>query len=96
MALALTSAVVSLVFLVSRLQTEKTNKIRDYLRMMGMQDTSYYLSYFIFLLITSFFVSAAITGGIAYSFAKKTNILILWITCYGIVLTIFPFAIIFK
>ncbi len=94
--LGIMAGALSLYYLVARLQTEKVNKIRDFMRIMGMKDCPYYLAYFIFQLAAALppsLMIAILTSTIAF---KNTNVFIIWLSGYMILLSIFPFAIIVK
>ena len=89
-------AVMSMSFLIVRLQTEKTMKIREFMRIMGMTDTSYYLSYLIFYMFTGFISVLITTICLKLFYLTQTNPLIIFITGFLICLNTFSFALIIK
>jgi len=82
--------------LVIRLQTEKNNKIRELMRTMGMMDTAYYLSYFLFHMIIS--CITMLMGACLLRFFILNNISILLTFIFGLLLmaNAFAFSLIVK
>lgn len=87
---------ISLVFLLSRMQTEKTTRMRDFMRMMGMHDTAYYTSHFIFYAITSLFLAAMISLVARLELFANTYYALLFIQTYLMLLNVFSIAVLFK
>ena len=87
---------ITLIYLISRMQVEKNNKMRDFMRMMGMNDTPYYLSYFIIHLIISLLSSSIITTIVKINFELKISIGILYIQILLMYINIYCFAILMK
>ena len=86
----------TLLSLISRMQVEKTTKMRDFMRMMGMNDTPYYLSHFIFHAIFTFFLSI-LTAIIANALLLcNVNYFVLLIQTYLIYLNVFFMALLAK
>jgi len=92
----LVCSTLSLQFLIPRMQIEKVNKIRDFMRMMGMTDTPYYLSYYIFQALTSLVVCTILSFALNHFIFKNTNFFIIFIGNYLMLLTTFPFAVVIK
>jgi len=96
MGLYLLCTIMTLLSLVSRMQVEKTTKMRDFMRMMGMNDTPYYLSHFIFHAIFTFFLSI-LTATIAKTLLlSNVNYVVLFIQTYLIYLNLFFIALLAK
>jgi len=92
----LLSTVMTLLSLVSRMQVEKTTKMRDFMRMMGMNDTPYYLSHFIFHAIFTFFLSI-LTAIIARTLLlRNVDYVVVLIQTYLIYLNVFFMALLAK
>ena len=87
---------ITLIYLISRMQLEKNSKMRDFMRMMGMNDTPYYFSYFIIHFIISALASSIITAVIKISFELNICLGILYIQIFLIYINIFFFAILLK
>lgn len=88
--------IISLISLLSRMQTEKTTRMRDFMRMMGMSDTSYYLSHFIFYATSSLLLSAVISLVARLELFANTYFALLFIQTYLMLLNVFAFAVLFK
>ena len=86
----------SMSFLIVRLQTEKTKKIREFMRIMGMTDTSYYLSYLFSYMISGFISILLVTICLKLFYLTQTNPLIIFVTGFLICLNTFSFALIIK
>jgi len=96
MAFYLLCTIMTLLSLVSRMQIEKTTKMRDFMRMMGMNDTPYYLSHFIFHAIFTLFLSI-LTATIAKTLLlSNVNYVVLLIQTYLIYLNVFFMALLAK
>lgn len=89
-------ATITMVYLLSRLQVEKCARTRDFMRMMGMKDTPYYMSYFIFHAITSFILAWIITILARFIIFTDANIIVIFIQIYLILLNAFFFALLMK
>lgn len=94
--LAVICSSIGIQLLIARMQTEKVGKVRDFMRMMGMQDTAYYVSYFVFYSMSAVVLSTMITVILLIMAFPNVNALIIWITNYLILLMVFPFALIIK
>ena len=85
-----------MVMLITRMQIEKNMKIREFMRIMGMSDTTYYLSYIISYMITGLITSLIMTACLRILYLGKTNVLILFIEIYLIVLNGFTYTLVIK
>jgi hypothetical protein len=94
--LAIISSTIMLQNLVGRMQFEKVNKIRDFMRMMGMQDAAYHLANFAFLSLTCVITATFITIFLIIMRLSNTNVLILWLTNLFALLSLYPFAVFTK
>ena len=89
-------ATLALQFLIVRMQTEKVNKIRDFMRMMGMADTPYYLSCFLFYGASSLIMTILLTLAVTLLALTNTSFIVLFIDIYLLMMTVFPFAVLVK
>ena len=88
--------IMTLLSLVSRMQVEKTTKMRDFMRIMGMNDTPYYLSHFIFHAIFTLFLSI-LTAIIARTLLlRNVDYVVVLIQTYLIYLNVFFMALLAK
>jgi len=90
------SMLIILVCLLSRMQTEKRSKMRDFMRTMGVSDTCYYLSYFIFHAICSLLLAAMIALVARLELFANTYYALLFIQAYLMLLNTFTFAVLIK
>jgi hypothetical protein len=86
----------ALLILIIRLQNEKYSRIRSFMRMMGMNDRSYYISHFVFFAVYSFAVAVFMTAFGKALFLKKVNVLIIFVQCYLMLMSVFFFALLTK
>jgi len=90
------STLITLDYLISRMQVEKCSKMRNFMRMMGMSDTFYYMSYFIFHALSSLLLSLLITAIARLLLFPGTNIVLIFIQTYLMLLNVFFFALLIK
>jgi len=86
----------ALLTLIIRLQREKHSKIRSFMRIMGMSDSSYYISHLIFFAAYSFGIAILMTVFGKVFYLKKVNVLIIFIQCYLMLMSVFFFALLSK
>lgn len=92
----LMSGMMILMQLIIRLQTEKVNKIRELMRTLGMTDTAYYVSYFIFHLGSSLVVIMVQALLLKSFLLNNISYLILFVHGLLLMINIFAFALIIK
>lgn len=87
---------ITLFYLIARMQAEKISRMRDFMRMMGMNDTPYYLSYFIFHTISSFLLAIVVSIIAKWRMFENVNFVTIFIQIFLMLLSMFFFAVLVK
>ena len=88
------SVILPLLTLIGKFMTDKSTRMRDSMKLMGINDSTYFLSYFLFYLLLQFIVSFGCTAIIKTTVFPKSNYFIIagLLLLFGI--SVYPFAII--
>ena len=84
---------IPLYYIVSKLAEEKESKAREGMKMMGLKDFTYYLSWFIFYTVIIIIMSAIMTLLVGLNVFSQSNGLLILILAILYGLSLFGFAI---
>lgn len=68
--------------MVTRLVEEKESKAREGMKMMGLRDTTYYASWFLFLAFLVGLMSLLIVCTLSLQVFKQSNLLMVFLMCF--------------
>jgi hypothetical protein len=85
---------IPLYYLVSKLAEEKENKSREGMKMMGLKDTSYFLSWFVFYLIINLVQAALITAMVCINLFVNSSKTLIFLHSFMYGVSLFGFAVI--
>ncbi|TNV87329.1 hypothetical protein FGO68_gene5519 [Halteria grandinella] len=83
-----------LYYIVSKLSEEKESKSREGMKMMGLKDSSYYLSWFVFHAILSSIMSVIVTLMLLINLFPESNKLLIFLMTFFYSLSLFGFSIV--
>lgn len=92
--LFLLSVLLPLITLIGKFMTDKITRMRESMKIMGINDSTYFLSYFIFYAISQLIVSFGCTAIIKQTIFPNSNYLLLAVFFFLFGISIYPFAII--
>jgi ATP-binding cassette subfamily A (ABC1) protein 3 len=84
---------IPLYYLVSKLAEEKESKLREGMKMMGLKDFTYYLSWFIFYFTVITIMSIVMAMIVGYSVFQQSNTFLLFLLSFLYGLSTFGFSI---
>jgi ATP-binding cassette subfamily A (ABC1) protein 1 len=85
---------IPLYYLVSKLAEEKESRSREGMKMMGLKDASYFLSWFVFYVIVNLVQAAVITAMVCINLFTASNKLLIFLHCFLFGTSLFGFAVI--
>jgi ATP-binding cassette subfamily A (ABC1) protein 5 len=84
---------IPLYYFVSKLAEEKESKAREGMKMMGLKDSTYFLSWFIFFSAIMAIMSLTIAIMTAFNVFNHSNFLLVFLLSFFYGMTLFGFAI---
>lgn len=90
----LLSVLLPLITLIGKFMTDKISRMRESMKILGISDTTYFISYFTFYAIYQFVVSFGCALVIKQSLFKNSNYFLLALFFFLFGISIYPFAII--
>ena len=84
---------IPLYYIVSKLSEEKESKSREGMKMMGLSDSTYFLSWFIFYAIVVLVMSIIITIIVSINVFNQSNKGLIFILCFLYGLSLFGFSV---
>jgi hypothetical protein len=88
------STLLPLITMIGKFMNDKTTRMRESMKIMGINDSTYFLSYFAFYAIIQFIVSFGCTAIIKTAMFPRSNYLLVATFFFLFGISIFPFAII--
>lgn len=85
---------IPLYYIVSKLAEEKESKSREGMKMMGLKDSSYFLSWFVFYTCINLVQASLITAMVCINLFVNSNKLIIFLHCFFFGMSLFGFAVI--
>lgn len=85
---------IPLYYIVSKLAEEKESKSREGMKMMGLKDSSYFLSWFVFFVFIVLFMSGVITGMVSINVFPNSNKLFVFLLSFFYGMSIFGFSLV--
>ena len=85
---------IPLYYLVSKLAEEKESKSREGMKMMGLKDSSYFLSWWVFFLIIIIVMSTVLSGMVSINVFKKSSKILIWFMAFFYGLSLFGFSLV--
>jgi hypothetical protein len=85
---------IPLYYMVSKLAEEKEGKSREGMKMMGLKDSSYFLSWFVFHLILMIIMAALITSMCSINLFPNSNKLLIFLHMFFFGLSLFGFSLV--
>jgi len=85
---------IPLYYIVSKLAEEKENKSREGMKMMGLKDSSYMLSWFVFYTCINLVQASLITLMVCINLFVNSNKLLIFLHCFFFGMSLFGFAVI--
>lgn len=85
---------IPLYYMVSKLAEEKEGKSREGMKMMGLKDSSYFLSWWIFHLILMMIMAALITAMCSINLFPNSNKLLIFLHMFFFGLSLFGFSLV--
>jgi len=92
--LFLLTMLLPLITLIGKFMNDKTTRMRESMKIMGINDSTYFLSYFAFYTIFQLIVSFGCIGIVKTAVFPKSNYLLIAMSFFLFGLCIYPFAII--
>jgi hypothetical protein len=85
---------IPLYYLVSKLAEEKELRSREGMKMMGLKDSSYFLSWFVFYFFIIIVMALTITGMLSINVFSKSNKLLIFALAFFYGLSLFGFSLV--
>ena len=85
---------IPLFYLVSKLAEEKESKSREGMKMMGLKDNAYFLSWFVFFFVIILFMSLVILGMLSINVFSNSNSFLVFLLALFYGMSLFGFAIV--
>jgi hypothetical protein len=85
---------IPLYYMVSKLAEEKEGKSREGMKMMGLKDSSYFLSWWVFHVILMILMAAIITGMCSINLFPNSNKLLIFLHMFFFGLSLFGFSLV--
>lgn len=89
-------AIISMGPLLATMQAEKVGRNRDFMSAMGMRDTAYYMASFAFFAVVAIPKALLLSGAIGRWVLTEADALPIFISCYLLILSAYPLAVIFN
>ena len=83
---------IPLYYIVAKLAEEKESKSREGMKMMGLADSSYFLSWLTFYILIVFVISLELMGMISINIFNQSNKFLVFIMVFFYGLSLFGFA----
>jgi uncharacterized membrane protein YadS len=85
---------IPLYYLVSKLAEEKESKSREGMKMMGLKDSSYFLSWYVFYFIIVAIMSTIITIAVSFNVFPNSSKILIWLLAFLYGMTLFGFSLV--
>ena len=85
---------IPLYYIVSKFAEEKETKLREGMKMMGLKDSSYFCSWFVFYVIIVAVMSLIMMGVLSINVFPNSNKLLVFLFAFVYGLTLFGFALV--
>ena len=76
------SSLVIFVYIASELASERETKSREGMKIMGLQDGTYYLGWFILFIVFAMYNSTVATIVFKLSYLSRVNVILIFVTPY--------------
>lgn len=85
---------IPLYYIVSKLAEEKESKSREGMKMMGLKDSSYFLSWFVFYTTIVLFMALVMTGMLSINVFYNSNKFLVFLLAFFYGLSLFGFSVV--
>jgi uncharacterized membrane protein YadS len=85
---------IPLYYLVSKLAEEKESKSREGMKMMGLKDSSYFLSWYVFYFIIVAKMSTIITIAVSFNVFPHSSVILIYLLAFLYGMSLFGFSLV--